>query len=383
MDKDPIIAELEQTAHRFDLYLSDPARLQVHVRYGDARRHAANPPVMEMSDAEKTRAETHGWYISPENLNLRGPDEFAALDGTRVAKTAGGYINPYGPTGFAGSGVLGYGLDPDGKPTPESRAVDVVIQFIDPADGKLKFIGGIRSDTGQPCFVGGFQEQDALTTAVREFFEESISGSVDLKQYAPQLYQLCKVKKDGEQLSGEEKAYLKILHIDPEHFTGDQGEAAYPFIAREDPEFIAALTDYFKTRLTVAYQGPCRADPRNTDQRWIASTMLTGIIDRGEIGALLAGRKFAYRLAAGSDLVEVRHHEFGPAFVLTAFASHGPMACVAVAHNLGKMDGVPEPIIGQCRNVIRTMNDRMAWEAKIEPRHPLPVLPASAGALII
>jgi len=209
----------------------------------------------------------------------------------------------------------------------------------------------------EPCFVGGFQEEDAIATATREFIEEALSGSIDLKHYAAQLYALCKVKQQNEHLSEAEKDYLKSFHINPEKFSGDIGEATYHFIVKEDPVFVTELSGYLKNALTVAYQGPCRADPRNTDDRWISSTVMTGLIDLSELTLLLERQKYPYRFVAGSDLVDVKRHEFGPSFLRDAFASHGALLCLATAHNLRKKDVISEVVLTQCEKATGTMKN--------------------------
>lgn len=365
-----LLAELQKAAEAFDDYLADPSRIGIHAAYGDVKRDITNPAYVEMDEVRKALATSQGWYISQEDLNRYGPDEFIALDGTVIRKTDQGYLNPYGPTGLTGPGILGYSLDGNGKPIPENRAVDIVLQFIDPEDGKLKFIGGFRKDTGQPCFIGGFQEKDALNTAVREFIEEGVSGSINLRQCAPLLYQACMVMQNNECLSPQEKECLASFNIHPEHFSGDIGEATYHFIAKEDPGFVASLTDYFKQKLEIAFQGSSSLDPRTTDQRWIAVTIFTGMIDLHEVNTLLSGQKFSYHLAAGSDLTDLKYHAFDASFVDNAYGSHGSRICRVVAHNLQKLDAIPSTVLDQCRQVIEMIAGKTAPELLESPVRP-------------
>lgn len=368
--------KLRNVARRYDAFISHPSRMQVSPRYGDVRRDVEHPPHVEMNAEEKTKATAHGWYVGAEALLAKGPEVFTALDGTEVKKGTEGYRNPYGPTGLSGPGVLGV-TRLDEKPVPESRAIDIVLQFIDPVDGKLKFIGGTRTDTGQPCFIGGFQEEDILGTAVREFIEEGISGSIDLQKHAPHLAALCEATKNGTALSENDKIVLQYYGIPPDHFTGDVGETVYHFIAKEDPAFVGMLQQFFKAKLSIAYQGPSRADPRNTDDRWIATTLLTGFMDVEEINALLFTQQFPYRFAAGSDLTDLHFHEVRPDFVLQAYASHGPLACIATAQNLEKMGVVSDAVRGQCEQLIAVLEKCMGGNKEPAPTRP-PEPPANA-----
>lgn len=341
-----LLKELKTVGERLDDYLSNPKNMAVTPVYGDDKRNADQPILIRQSNEWEENAASQGWYITPEKLQQDGPAEFTTLDGKKVVKGSDGYRNPNGQTGLTGPGILGFFKTPDG-PIPESRAVDVVIQFID-NDGKLKILGGVRGDTGRPCFIGGFTEAGALKTAVKEFIEEAISGSlIKNKDIPADLIAVCKTiceqrggkhTYDADELTSDQKEALKAYGIDAKSFSGDLGEAVYSFIAKEDPRLIEELTTYFKSKLDIAYKGPVRADPRNTDQRWIATEMLTGLVDKKEIEGILKkpDRKFAYDFIAGSDMAETAFHEFSPIFLRNAYASHGPLACYATAHNLRK-----------------------------------------------
>lgn len=355
-----LIDRLNRAADKLDDYLSSPSRMRTHPAYGNVKRDGLRPPTVRKDAQWEQDAISKGWYMTPEELHAKGPQQFTTLDGKVVTKGPQGYKNPYGRSGLKGPGILGVGKTPAG-PIPENRAVDTVIQFVD-KEGRLKIFGGVRADNGQPCFIGGFSEEAAHQTAVREFIEEVISGSIT-KELPPELVSASEaVKKlraagkyDAAKLANTQLEVLAKYGIEAKSFSGDLGEATYHFIAKEDAGLVADMTHYFKSRLTTAYKGPVRADPRNTDHRWMATEMITGVVDKKEIEALLTkpGRKFKYGFVAGSDLAATAMHDFHPKFVKEAYASHGPLACKATAHNLEKSgEKLPENVIKQITRTV-------------------------------
>ncbi len=346
---------LDAAGRAYDDYLAAPHNIHVAPAYGQVKRDPANPSYVAMPPAREARAKAEKWYIDPDELRALGPAQFVTLDKRPVLENINGYKNPYGPTGLKGPGVLGVGYDDQGRPIPENRAVDVVLQFISPIDGRIKFIGGTRTDTHQPCFIGGFVGEDVIKAAAREFIEEAISGSLKLEEIAPRLAAAHKRAHAGEPLKQGDWDAMQSYGIQPKHILGDAGEIIGRVIAHDDPAFVKAIIDYFGQNLKIAYEGPCRADPRTTDDRWLATTLYTGLIDLGAVEKLLQGRVFPYRLAAGSDLEKLSFHDFGPAFVKNAFGDHGAFACIATAHNLEKLRDITPTMTRQCEDVIASL----------------------------
>lgn len=339
-----LIAALIQTAQRVDDYLSEPVHIAVHPKLGKVQRNTDNPAFVEMNAAAQANAIQHGWYVTADTLLAHGPPAFLTLDNIYVEKTAQGYTNPYGPTGLRGPGVLGAGRNAAHNPVPENRTVDIILQFIDPADGTLRLIGGVRKDTSQPCLIGGFEEGDAFTTAVREFVEEGISGSLE------PIFR----NEIGDGV--------------------DKGEAIYALIKKYDPGFLCDLSRYLTEKLHVAYRGPSRADPRNTDDRWMAGTVFTALIDRDELQALFKGRRYPYALKAGSDLAQLAYHRMDGDFITAAFGGNGVHALRVTAFNFATLPGLPEPLRQQGWRTVRDVN---AW---LEAQNATPCVPACAAA---
>lgn len=384
-----LLQRLTDTAKRYDECLSDPRWMGVSNLYklnADGKPASENEPLLKRNRTEpayvsmgalwERDATSQKWYLTPDELNMRSPARFTALDGTVIKKGPNGYKNPC-PTGFSGPGVLGFGKDEHGNPIPESRAIDLVIQFMD--GDALKFLGGVRGDTGQPCFIGGFTEEKALDTVVREFIEEAVSGSI-IPQFPRPLAQACyhvlelrRLKEyEPDKLADEERQALAEFGIDAKKFSGDLGEAAYHVVQRRDPALIQELTDFFHTQLGIAYQGQNRSDPRNTDDRWIATTLFTALIQQDDVQKILHAAHRTLKdlnFAAGSDMRSIEFHAFGPDFVANedplknSFASHGPLACYATAYNLQNQlaRGIPiaDSVATQIEKTIEAMNARI------------------------
>jgi hypothetical protein len=198
---------------------------------------------------------------------------------------------------------MGVSWDLQRRPVPESRAIDLIPLFRD-KEGHIRILGGFRGDTGQACFVGGFQEGDAFKSVVREFFEEAVSGSFDVPEEM-----LAKYK-------------------------GDLGEKKAHYLAEHDTATVDAVTEYFRSRLGIVYRGPVLADPSRTDERWVATTAYSGMIEMEDLEKILARSPHQLKISAGSDLKETAFHKMNSDFAINAFASHGPIGCYALVHVL-------------------------------------------------
>ncbi len=339
MDDDEAIRELEKIAARLDAYLSHPDIMKLHPHYvslfPSLKRNSDSPPFVEMPAdwQEKSRA----YYRTPGELMRDGPASFMGLSGQVYTKTTDGYEPRLPETGLMGPGRMGVGHDTvTGRPIPESRVIDLV-PFLTDENGTLRISGGMRGDTGQPCFVGGFVERGAFESLIREFVEEAVSGSFHVP---------------AEQLAA---------------YHGDEGEKKYHFLAEHDKPTLEKLAAYFKDNLSIGYKGPVLADPNRTDDRWVATSAFTGFIKLEELRGILQKSPYKLDMVAGSDLKETKLHAFGRDFLINGFASHGPIACYSLAHHIREhgMARLPESAVVQIADALKTTTAFL-------DAHPLP-----------
>jgi hypothetical protein len=307
------LTELRAVAERLDDYISDPSVMKVHPMYGAVQRNVDDPSYVTMGPKWEAESIEHGFYCTPEQLKAWGPDQFACLDGTVLHKQPdGSYPNPYGATGLKGPGRMGVRWMAKGVPVPESRVIEAVPLFYDEAEN-LRILGGVRGDTNQPCFIGGFVEGSVFNSVVKEFFEEAVSGS---------------------------------LRVPPQtlaEFHGDEGEQKFQFLLKHDHKTIQRVAEYFKQNFASVHTGPVRADPSRTDDRWVATNMYSGIIELAELRKILNESPFNLDFVAGSDMKETKLHKAGMEFVTSAFSNHGPFLCFGITKVLRErvLAGIP------------------------------------------
>lgn len=241
-------------------------------------------------------------------------------------------INPYEERGLKGRGLLG-SFGPNY--TTDNGAVCIAKN----KEGKkrLHVTGIIRKDNGQPAFAGGFAESKKLPdgsyvldqetiidTLTKEFFEEMVSGSVELRpdyadRFEPEFTQIIEdmvKKRDGDPLSSErmQEKHSQVLT-----------ELKYEQVKAQDPTFLLRLREVI-SQGRECYAGPVLTSGRNTDNAWIETSLYWYLLD-DNAWAYIKGDNpvFSYELSAGDDAAGVVLHDVRPELVVEASASHGPM----------------------------------------------------------
>ncbi len=369
--------------------LKKATELGLNWKYKGIVRDPANPPECEDSsivgvdwadDPVQKMEPGESW-----NANRR-----ATLSGAVYAlDDQGRPINPYMNTGINGRGCLGQ-FGPN-------HAVDNGVIIIKPGkDGKQEacFALGItrKFDSDAPALAGGFakyrkeegvytfDKEAAIKTRTEEFFEEMISGSVVLM---PEF-----AHKFGERY---EQTIQKILSKRPDGIiSGDQcGEIIEQIITalkmeqvqKYDPGFLQRLEDHIHKGVEC-FAGPVLCDGRNTNAAWIESR-LAWIMFNDDIWNEIKGEnKFNYKLSGGDDASGVVYHDFTPALLQNAYASHGPMICFMAASFLLYAQ---ESGMALAPSVLDQMEKVSAFleSYKVSPDPSVPVTPPPIVPLVV
>lgn len=257
-------------------------------------------------------------------------------DGRRATNTGIRYsldeqgfpVNPYANYGIKGRGVTGmYG---------PNHAVDMGILRVMPnATGKpaLHVLGIIRHDSGKPALCGGYtvftrygdgifsyDEQTKINSQAHEFFEEMISGSVELMD----KYKEGLEKRIECAIAFRENIQGTLTDKDRQRIRAQlTTERKVEQIHHEDPLFLSGLRHAFLTA-TSCYEGPVLSSSRNTNTAWMETRLSYFMMDEGDWTALKGADKFHYDLMAGDDAAAVRWHEITPELIGSA-DSHGAL----------------------------------------------------------
>lgn len=310
----------------------------------------------------------------------------ATCTGAAYAFNAAGLpVNPYMETGLNGRGVLG-------RFGPNHAVDNGALVLWDDKQGipTLKMIGILRKhDDNAPAFSGGFADyaktengayrfdRDAVVrTQAKEFFEEMISGSIDLlPEYAARLDEMVaeevtlrEKKREGRPLSRYDLHELR-----------EQKETALRLeqVEDHDPSFMERLRGLVAQGLEC-FAGPVLNDNRNTNNAWIESRLTGFVLDSAAWGTLRGEDPvFDYRLVAGDDASGVVLHTFGADFVEKAYASHGAMACFLMASYLLRVQeqrsGLSPDILAQAEEMAAFVNSYVPAAAK-DPGPPPPAI---------
>lgn len=333
------------------------SRLGLHFKYKGLVRDAANPAEFEHEEvegmpwADKSPVLGLGeWWNAGRRATLTGAAY--ALD------TQGRPVNPYMNTGMSGRGTLGlYG---------PNHAVDNGIMAV--RDEGLSILGITRKyDGNAPAMAGGFAKFekrpdgayafDAETekrSRADEFFEEMISGSIELlPEFADRLDASIaehiagiEAQRNGRAVSVEERA-----HIAEEVKT----ELKMAQVQQYDPEFLQRLHAHI-AQGRECFAGPVLCDPRNTNTAWIESRVACVVFNE-KVWDDIRGSdpKFDYALAGGDDASDAVWHVFTPQLIETAFASHGAMmtflATMFVVDTLRRGSGLAPNVMAQLDGV--------------------------------
>lgn len=324
----------------------------VHPAYAAAgiARNPANPPEFEHpSIIGKDYADDPADPLKPgEKWN----------EGRRATLTGAWYglddkgrpVCPYMNFGITGRGLLGL----HGPNTAVDNGILILKE-----DG-LYLVGIHRKDsvTKRPALSGGFakfekqaggqfvfDEKADLETRVEEFFEELVSGSVELlPEYAARVdkelnhkISLIEAGRGGKPVSDHERDEQR-----------EQVETAVKMqqVRDLDPGFMERLTDFLAQGIEC-FSGPVLGDQRGTTTAWIESRLSWVMLDDKVWAEIKGDDKFGYELKAGDDADGVHPFKFGPDIVDTAVASHGAMMTFMAASFVldSQMTGRPVPVV--------------------------------------
>lgn len=355
-------------AKAFDLKKTE--HLDVNFKLNGMTRDTTNPNFTE-HDVIKGAP----WADDPKNPLEQGEEwnkgrRATATGITYTFNTAGHPINPYMNTGLEGRGVLGQ-FGPN-------HAVDngiLVIKNDEQGTPTLYALGITRKfDNDAPAFAGGFAkyarddkgayifDDDAIIdTKVEEFFEEMISGSIDLLPEYAALYddelnaevqsRLAK-QNDGstalaqeitEELEMQTATHLKMKQVQD-----------------KDPEFFTRLRETISASHNC-YAGPVLNDNRSTNNAWIETRLSWFVMDDTTWDYIKGDAPvFGYAFSAGDDASDVIPHRLDADLIENAFASHGSMfAFMAASFVLNAQNTGTQPdanIIGQIEDIADYLN---------------------------
>lgn len=254
-------------------------------------------------------------------------------------------INPFLETGLTGRGLLWqYG---------PNHAVDNGLLITRPdrlGIPTLYAIGIHRKDNpGVPYISGGFvksvdvdgkrvvDQEAILISRIEEFFEELVSGSVELspenqisvqEEYDSEIQ--IRERKSGESLKQDKKD-----EIHEQIITAKKMEQ----VKELDPEFFNRLIEVLEDS-NECYAGPVLNSNRATDNAWIETRMFWTHLTEDK-WAYIKGENppFDYALAAGDDADGVHYFEMNGELIDNANASHAPLfAYMAASYLLETQD---------------------------------------------
>lgn len=309
--------------------------LDVNFKLKDVARDTNNPAFIE-HDVIKGAP----WADDP-NSPLEEGEKWnhgrrATAGGVTYKFNAAGHpINPYMNTGLEGRGVLGQ-FGPN-------HAVDngiVVIKDNEQGTPTLYALGITRKfDNDAPAFAGGFAkyarddagayifDNDAIIdTKVEEFFEEMISGSIEL---LPEYAEKYDDELDAEVQSRLSKQDDGSTALAPEIMEELEMQTATHLkmqqVQDKDPEFFTRLRETISAS-NDCFAGPVLNDNRSTNNAWI-ETRLSWFMMDNETWDYIKGDTpvFNYAFSAGDDASDVIALRLDADLIENAFASHGPM----------------------------------------------------------
>jgi hypothetical protein len=338
-DVTKIAGALIEKAKEYDLGKS--ANLGISGRYVGVSRDCDNP--VDYTDPSILGAD---WADHPDSP-LRAGEKWN--EGRRATKTGTVYdfdeddrpINPYHDTGLRGQGCLG-AMGPN-------HTVDNGILVVKPdenGDEALYALGILRKFDGDvPAFSGGFaklkKEADGsfsidretiIDSQVEEFFEEMVSGSIDLRpDYAARLSEMFnhEVQKreavSGVVLSDAEK---ELIHEETEtHLKLQQ-------VQDLDPGFMQRLRSIVADG-RECFAGPVLSADRATNNAWVETSLSWFVLDDAVWEHIKGDNPvFDYQFTAGDDASGVQMFRIDEELITNAFDSHGAMFTFMVASYL-------------------------------------------------
>ncbi len=327
-----LVKELIDLAKRYDLYKNTQMKIDKRYRQAGVVADVQSPPYFDHDNILGAV-----WADNAKAPLERGEQwncgRRATLTGVRYKLDEKGLpINPYQVRGVKGRGLLGaFG--------PNYTMDNGAVRILKNKDGKerLHVTGIIRKDNGKPAFAGGFAESKKLPdgsylldketiieTLVKEFFEEMVSGSVDLlPEYVDRFEaEFEDVIDNLEKSRGGKKLSLERLEEKRSQFLT---ELKYDQVKRDDPGFFERLTHVIASG-RECYAGPVMNSTRVTDNAWIETVLQWYFLD-DDVWSFVKGDNpvFNYRLSAGDDAANIVLHDISSDLVREASASHGAM----------------------------------------------------------
>jgi hypothetical protein len=270
-------------------------------------------------------------------------------------------------SGLIGPGVLGKGMY-EGKPSPLTRAADVILLTQDKKTGEIGCLLGQRPEY---CFPGGFVDEleNPVFTAVREFFEEVLVASFDLGEEAENFLQ----GRDWTDLGSEEKTRLcEILDVPVSHAKEPfMAEFKYKVLAEQKPEAIEDITHYLRSLAHESYAGFVSADPRNCG-RAIYTNAFSLVIEEQDLADIL--NKHGLSMDVESDEIgklvpvkitpELLIQDYKETKSPGMYASHGPVLLYAIAHQikLGNIDPQLKYAAQQIDDILKAVREDISPE---------------------
>ncbi len=331
--------------------------LPVNFKFGDLVRNASHPPEFEHPEILKAAWADNVAHPLGENEAWNKGRRATATGQVYELDAQGRPVNPYMETGINGRGVLGaFG--------PNHAVDNGMIILKDDGQGNKKFsvLGILRKyDNNAPALAGGFAKyKDGETGALdldaiaqnqmEEFFEEAISGSVELlPEFEEKIDKNLQIALapygDASHEMREETRTEVITALRMEQ------------VQKYDPEFLIRL----KAHIAAGHEcfaGPVLNDPRNTNNAWIESRLSWSVLDDESWARIRGDDKFGYDFVGGDDASGIVFHELNPDTIRRAYASHGPMMCfLAASFALDRQ----EKKIALDRNVVRQLQQVAAF----------------------
>lgn len=253
--------------------------------------------------------------------------------------TAGLPINPYLNTGLTGRGLLWlYG---------PNHAVDngiLTMKINKRGENALHAIGIHHKDQPLvPSLSGGFakfkktengfifDKETVLFSLLEEFFEELMSGSVELEP----SYKILAEQEFQTTISArmsKRTAPLENKHLDE---IKEQAIVAAKItqVKEKDPEFFVRLLALLETG-QECFAGPVLNAYRSTNNAWVETRLSWIFLDKAALENMKGNSpRYNYGLVAGDDAASIHYFEIGKELIENANKSHAPLfAFMAAAY---------------------------------------------------
>lgn len=255
--------------------------------------------------------------------------------GRRVTNTGLNYqldnenlpVNPYYNYGIKGQGIIGH-FGPN-------HAVDMGLLCLKQnAQGKyhVHTLGIIRGDDKKAALCGGFTtfprnqsgeyiytRHEVAYSQAHEFFEELVSGSVELlPKYKQGLQEeIEKVISEREGIVGHSLNESERKRIANETVTFRKLEQVYEC----DRNFLNNIQLAFENAHDC-FAGPVLSSTRNTNAAWMETRLSWFVLDDSKWQQLKGEDRFKYEIVAGDDAQGALWHDLAPETLQNATPGH-------------------------------------------------------------